>query len=761
MNFNNNPNPASPDPVAKAVQDNGNAKLVGAKEVLKEKLLGAVLQQAINELGEPAAIARSIMAGKGDQLGSIAAASRVLRELIVAEIELRSRQNFTDPVGVAKELFRNVSEEGKVVESITSELRAMVLALASQSATDSVADSQSVARELLDSNTVDDTLIAGIGSSLRQLVLDTAATRARESLTDTDSGAHEVLRGMGENPELIVDLGDRVREFILSEVERRANESIADRSASAAQVWQRIGSDNEAIRAVVDKVHDQLIGDIASRSRQALANVEETASIARDLIGPAPEGVVSAGKRLEEMLIAEIVQSGERALADTQNAIRMALEEIKPSADDLARIQEGLKSKILSDVLARAIKEINEEVSQTAADLWLTEAAADSNQPAADRVDRPATSLGESNPTDMEPSAIESGTAQASKADDNAAHVVADLEWNPVSDLEDDMQDEAEDHTEPDEEATAIEQTAFEEELPTPDGVDATEADSGIPEWPSSAFEAPAVDDDTPAETSGSDSFSDDTGWYSLEVTTDGEDGQASNSAEEDAGLKEDEIKAIGNDSPRPEALGLLAGWKRKRRSWKVDEVDLSAPADEPVEHKQEEDDTTMTTGSNATDLGPEYADKESWIVSIVRDAGRLSVKVSESDRMIEDSLSKISQGVMTFVKDEMNRLDGLGGGEAAELMCEHCIQRTHTALSDRTIENKKRSVDASPLPDADVIFVGAYLVEKGNGDILADEVTRLSAEFGDLGFTLVLDGPFAPHEFVKDGPSNMERAIV
>ena len=62
MNEQKKPDQSSVDPVSRAVKDNGNEKLAGAKQILKEKLMRAVMQQAIQELGEPGNVARAVMA---------------------------------------------------------------------------------------------------------------------------------------------------------------------------------------------------------------------------------------------------------------------------------------------------------------------------------------------------------------------------------------------------------------------------------------------------------------------------------------------------------------------------------------------------------------------------------------------------------------------------------------------------------------------------------------------------------------------------
>lgn len=762
MNPMNNPNHPAQDPVTKAVQDNGNSKLVGAKELLKEKLLAAVLQQAINELGEPATIARSIMSAKGTDLGSILVASRVLKELIVAEIENRSKQNFADPNAVATDLFEGATDQGKLVDDVAAELRSLILASASRNAEASVADKHAVANEMLGSGLVDSSIIDQIKDSLRAQMLERAAESSANSLSDVDSAASEVIRGMGENPATISELSDRVRQLILTDVERRAHESIADKDATSDEVWQRIAADTTAINAVVDRVHETLIGDIANRSRRSLEDVEASVSSARSIIGEDADVVTNVATKLEEILIREVVQSGERALADTQSAVKKALEEIKPSESDLTRIQERLKSKILSDVLNRAIKEINDEVSATAAEIWLADGQSDELLEGG-RVDRPSQpTLGESIPAVQIESLIESGDEitqsesdetidmseliAASDQNEDIVDQIGSSEANVENDVESNSQFTAESTDNTDEESEVS--TVGSDELP------AMQHRSIDEEWYEViASESSAAMNDEPAgdDSSSSDSVS----WAETanDLVSEGDEVETTDTPVSETNESEESTKA-------PE--GILAGWRRRRKSWKVDEVDFSTDAESVDESTNvSSGDTTTMDEVHANDSdsdswsGESEVDpsKESWTVAIIKDRMRLSSKVRESDQMIEDSLEQISKGVVTFVKEEMHRLDGLGSSEAAELMCEHCIQRTHTALSDRTLESRRR--DISMLTNGDVIFVASYLVEKGNGQVVQDEVSRLSAEFEDLGFTLMLDGPHSSAVFSKDDPSS------
>ena len=72
-----------------------NTKLAGAKQALKDKLMQAVLQQAIQELGNPESIADNLVT-EASKSSEFEQATKSLVQRVVAEIEARSISSLSD-----------------------------------------------------------------------------------------------------------------------------------------------------------------------------------------------------------------------------------------------------------------------------------------------------------------------------------------------------------------------------------------------------------------------------------------------------------------------------------------------------------------------------------------------------------------------------------------------------------------------------------------------------------------------------------------
>jgi hypothetical protein len=148
----------------------------------------------------------------------------------------------------------------------------------------------------------------------------------------------------------------------------------------------------------------------------------------------------------------------------------------------------------------------------------------------------------------------------------------------------------------------------------------------------------------------------------------------------------------------------------------------------------------------------------EEWSLRIHRNLERLEERVRDSDRRVEDSLGVISQGVVSFVKEEMQRIDKMGG-EAIELITDHCVRRSHAALVECSRDGLKKPVIADET-GGDIILSAAYLVDKHAGARIQDEVDRLAGEYEELGFRFELSGPWPPYHFVN-APESKERHVL
>lgn len=153
---------------------------------------------------------------------------------------------------------------------------------------------------------------------------------------------------------------------------------------------------------------------------------------------------------------------------------------------------------------------------------------------------------------------------------------------------------------------------------------------------------------------------------------------------------------------------------------------------------------------------------KREWGVKCFCDRVILAEKAretSEKYRQMQSDAAQKSSGAAYFLK---KKLDETAAAEA-ERLSDECAQQSHTRLSDcasESVVNPLRDRDLTGRKD-EMILNGAYLVSEDSLSAFKDELTALSAKYGELGLSCELTGPWPAYNFAAIGAQEASDGAV
>ena len=387
-------------------KEQSHTRLVGAKETLKEKLMHAVMQQAMDEVGDPDAIATKIMSRLSGE-AFLKTATLNLRRQMLAEITQQALEAVSRESGSAQELAKSlVKDKTAVIDALKTHITKSIQDSALQSIADPIATAgklsedlvadraeilavvealrsrlhQEIARESLTAfqdveetaNKIHETLdlnddaILLVGSKLNELLGKEIGKRAVEQLGDSDDVARTIRARMGKDPEFIDDLAENVSGLLAAEAEERVIERLTGTGQVAEDVAAAIRTQNaDVIEGIVSQITENITDDVAKRARESLADAERVAKSAKARMGAYREVVGPVGDRLREMLLDEIAHASVEDI-DVEEASKKAYALVDKHADVLAEVRNVVRDQIINDMVTNAIHEIRTEVDGAA-----------------------------------------------------------------------------------------------------------------------------------------------------------------------------------------------------------------------------------------------------------------------------------------------------------------------------------------------------------------------------------------------------------
>jgi len=142
---------------------------------------------------------------------------------------------------------------------------------------------------------------------------------------------------------------------------------------------------------------------------------------------------------------------------------------------------------------------------------------------------------------------------------------------------------------------------------------------------------------------------------------------------------------------------------------------------------------------------------QQEWGIKVYYDSNTLTRKVEQvSDRVqaLAAEMELKSSGVAYFVRKKQEGIVA----EEVERLCAECAQRSHDRLASCAQDAVINPLQGKELTGAqdEMILNGAYLVDEEQLTAFQDELESLREEYGGLGFSYAMTGPWPPYNFVR-----------
>ena len=739
------PNERAQQHVIRAVNDGGNEKLLGAKEALKERLMRAVLDQAIHEMGEPANIARSVMTNYGSEIKAVSATSQILKQLLLAEIERTTSDSLGDADGTATELFARVKDQWDEPEAIRNVLREQILTETARQVLASLGSSDDAANELMQSDHVAGSRIMEISTVLHDRIIAEARSRTLNEFGDKEAAAGSIFDGLGPEHAVITETSLALEMMIRDEIRKHAEKALSNSQALAEQVLATLEGASEHVREVARSVAERIVGDVAEKVSTSIADPERLASEADSRITNREQTIDEAVAGLTDIIVNQIAERTTGVLSKTDDLTRRVMDRLEQNKAAVAHLTEAAKERVLSDVVNNAISEISEDLGTSVSEMpaWTRlpdtpvaepDAPSNKSQPDESASEDPRSNATSGAKTDRDEVPERHETADDSQTGDEPA---------PTRD-------------ESEESGFVVEEVAFDASDDVFNAFREDEADAR-PE-PISATGATVVY------------------VYGIANGTADQDEWPEEGMDDRypvRAVEYDGLHAVVSDVDASEYSGDAGDANMKNVDWLKERARRHAVILESMNLGETfvplrfctvvpSDDDARAMLKREHDHYRTIIDRvngaEEWSVRIYRNLEKLEQRVHASDRKVEDSLGVISQGVVSFVKEEMRRIDKMGG-EAVELITDHCVRRSHAALLECARDGMLKPVIADD-SGGDIILSAAYLVDADKSDMIRDEVDRLASEYEEIGFRFELSGPWPPYHFVNAPESKGQEPV-
>ncbi len=280
----------SGDSIARILREGNKETFAAAKDVIMHRVLLATVQEAIEGLGSPEAIAERALGHVDEQHTALRQATDTLKERLLEAIARRATDELSDPKTTALQAQERIELGHKAIITAKNLLKQRLLEDVAQDATDELTDPDSIARQA------------------RACIDDTAGPLARGQKTLTN--------------------------LLIAEVADRSTNELANPRAVARQARARIDDAHMVVTGAVDQLKRRLIDEIIQRSTDALADPEAAARQAQALIDPEHTVLLKAVDKLKEQLLESIVQESLARISGTMRAAPADPEPIKAASEE-------------------------------------------------------------------------------------------------------------------------------------------------------------------------------------------------------------------------------------------------------------------------------------------------------------------------------------------------------------------------------------------------------------------------------------------
>ncbi|GIV59699.1 MAG: hypothetical protein KatS3mg043_0788 [Rhodothermaceae bacterium] len=773
--------------LSRLIQQENDPRLAGAKEALKQKLLQAVMQQALAELEEPEQIAEALAARLDGQHPLLRQAGEALQARLLRQVATRAVETLADPARAATAARKHVGEEHESLQGAVRALQEQLLATVADRATEALRDAGATAgraRALLASdhpvlqaavealtNRLDEE-VAGravvqfedvetaverahrhvpeehpvlerAAGALNERLYEEVARRSIAALHAAETTARAARAHVPDDHEALREAVETLHGLLVTEVAGRATDTLADTEAAARAARAHVPDDHEALTGAVRRLHDLLVGEVARRATDTLASTEEAAREARQHIPDDLPELTGAGRELRALLLADIARQTREALQDAEAAAREAMSRFEDREAVLSEARRVLKERMLQRMLSDAVREITEAVMHDAEahEAPFREATAAVRHTVTRQEEAPAPS--------GDPAGAEPGDRHEGPDTGDERPVFEEIRFDGLVSPAEGASPEA---GAPDSLIREVAPGEFDEEEEEPLVLAGT--GDGVPGQPASpgavccyvygvmpVREAPAagpldVEGLVPGEAVMQRVHRDLAVFFSrVPAETFGPEALRENMQE--AAWVQVQVRAHTRVMERLCETGTL----------------VPLPFGTVVRDEQAVLGLVEARYDGLRKAAGRLRGRQEWSLRIYRIDDVLLERIIEGEQKVEESLGVLSKGIARFVREEMNRMEYVEVDQMIAVLSEHCVRRAHEALLQHAEGGVfKPLVDAAEGGKGTLVANAAYLVPVEDEEAFHARVADLGGECIGLGFRFELSGPWPPYHFVEVG---------
>ena len=256
----------SNDSITRILREGNKETFAAAKDAIMQQVLMATVQEAIEDLGHPNAIAERALRHVDAHHAVLNQAVMQVKEHLIAEVARRSTEDLQDAKATALQAQEKI-EHGLGHQTIVS------------------------AKDLL-----------------KERLIEAVAQRCTDELDDPEDVARQARIRIDEDNEALVYGQKALTKNLIAEVAARSTHELDDPEDVALQARVHIDNTHTVITGAVDELKQRLIAEIADRTTGALANAEAVAQQAHALVSPEHTVMLKAIDKLKEQLLETIVQ---------------------------------------------------------------------------------------------------------------------------------------------------------------------------------------------------------------------------------------------------------------------------------------------------------------------------------------------------------------------------------------------------------------------------------------------------------------------
>lgn len=683
----------------------------------------------------------------------------------------RIAQRFTDAGDTARRALERLGSDHAPLIAAQEVLKELVLEDLSRKATLLLLDAAQAADRAFSRIDLDDPRFARAQEALRQRIVEAVAERSLTALEDHEAAAGMVRARIHDDHENVVGTAALVRDMLLDDIARRSEASLADTRTVARLSRQRVPEESLNLASAQNALRDMLLDDVVRLTTKAFEDAESVAEQAAGRVDPEGDVLLRARSAFKERILMNVLGEAIREISGAFGSGRV-----------------DAQQAVFQQAMHAMARQASPGPDRSPAPP--TRAAAEEPVPFVSAPEAGGTPSGAEHPDAAPSPASGNRTAPSAPAPQDAWVRLSDFDAavsearpeGPVETGAASWIDEGPGIPEPPVIVTEFVEHEFDaEETEDDDTFDFGWAGSAADgDGSTRSVEVGTVPIDfLPGDAMGDGLYFED----EAELGTAADDGalptyvygftQADGtgmpaavegqSMDPDFGLRfvtVRSVRAIVSAVPAedfsPEALRERSkdtAWLRERIRTHARVLDAFKTTTTVVPlrfgavFENEADVAAMLEGRHdeLSASVDRLRGKMEWGVRAVRNLDRLRSRILEGERAVDESLGSLSSGVAQFVRDELSRAADLGSDALADTITRHCLSRADEHLRRWAADAVEKAIVPGK---ADVILNRAYLVDQATVSAFRDEIARLSAEFGSLGITFELTGPWPAFHF-------------